>query len=121
MAKGEREGFKIPLHPLSLDECGASSSASLLTYLSANEPVTSSAKGDLSSLSITPERVAKVIAIEVCKWSKDSKLVGPKTQHKSQIQGGSGQDLLSGFSSWWREAGCSGWRQMGKGPENYHQ
>ena len=63
MAKGEREGWEIPLHPLSLEECGASNSSTFLASL-ATEPVintTSSAKGDLSSLSINSERVAKVI------------------------------------------------------------
>ena len=106
MVKGEREGLEIPLHPLSLDECGASSSSSLLASLVANnEPATttaSTAKGDLSSLSINPERVAKVITIGEFRCSKNS-------NPKSKILGGSGQDLLSGFASWWREAGCSRW------------
>merc|ERR1719490_290402 len=63
MAKGEREGWEIPLHPLSLEECGASSSSTFLASLSAEPVVTtsSSAKEDLSSLSINSERVAKVV------------------------------------------------------------
>ena len=79
MAKGEREGWEIPLHPLSLDEFGASSSSSLLESL-ADEPVTTdptSAKGNLSSLSINPERVAKVIAIGEFSWAKRNH---PKSQ-----------------------------------------
>ena len=112
MTKGEREGWEIPLHPLSLDEFGASSSSSLLESL-ADEPVTTdpnSAKGNLSSLSINPERVAKVIAIGEFSLAKEP----------SQISGGSRQDLLSGLASWWREAGCGCWRQVGKGFENFH-
>jgi len=61
MAKGEREGWEIPLHPLSLEECGASSSSTFLTTLATEPVVTTSSKGDLSSLSINSEQVAKVV------------------------------------------------------------
>ena len=77
MAKGEREGWEIPLHPLSLEECGASSSSTFLTSLATEPVVTTSANGDLSSLSITPERVAKVIA--------NGGFLGPKPHAKSQV------------------------------------
>ena len=90
MARGEREGWEVPLHllyhhhdswpwsssstyhhhqhqvplhPLSLEECGASSSACLLASLATEPGITNhfTAKGDLSNLSIAPERVAKVM------------------------------------------------------------
>ena len=61
MAKGEREGWEIPLHPLSLEECGASNSSTFLASLAKPVITTSSSeKGDLSNLSINSESVAKV-------------------------------------------------------------
>ena len=65
MVKGEREGWQVPLHPLSLEECGAADSASLLASLAAEKPSmsTSSSLATISNLAITPERVAKVMYI----------------------------------------------------------
>jgi len=63
MVKGEREGWQVPLHPLSLEECGAADSASLLASLAAEKPSVSksSSLATISNLAITPERVAKVV------------------------------------------------------------
>merc|ERR1711963_1082415 len=60
MVKGEREGWQVPLHPLSLEECGAADSASLLASLAAEKPSvsTSTSLATISNLAITPERVA---------------------------------------------------------------
>ena len=65
MVKSEREGWQVPLHPLSLEECGAADSASLLASLAAEKPSvsTSSSLATISNLAITPERVAKVMYI----------------------------------------------------------
>ena len=65
MVKGEREGWQVPLHPLSLEECGAADSASLLASLAAEKPSVSksSSLATISNLAITPERVAKVMYI----------------------------------------------------------
>ena len=64
MVKGEREGWQVPLHPLSLEECGAAGSASLLASLAAEKPsVATSSLANISNLAITPERVAKVMYI----------------------------------------------------------
>ena len=65
MVKGEREGWRVPLHPLSLEECGAADSASLLASLAAEKPSvsTSSSLATISNLAITPERVAKVMGM----------------------------------------------------------
>ena len=65
MVKGEREGWQVPLYPLSLEECGAADSASLLASLAAEKPSVSksSSLATLSNLAITPERVAKVVYI----------------------------------------------------------
>ena len=65
MVKGEREGWQVPLHPLSLEECGAADSASLLASLASEKPSVSksSSLATISNLAITPERVAKVMYI----------------------------------------------------------
>ena len=65
MVKGEREGWQVPLHPLSLEECGAADSASFPASLAAEKPSVSksSSLATISNLSITPERVAKVMYI----------------------------------------------------------
>ena len=137
MARGEREGWEVPLHLL-YHHHGLSHHhqhiiiinirfhCTLFPWKSAGLPVLPVCLHPLPlSLEIPtiplPKGTFLTSPLPLREWPRWWNLLKKSGRlYDNNFPGGAGQDLLGGFASWWREAGRCSRRQMGKGCCIFH-